>query len=143
MAIKKALITKFDRLIIEWMRKHGHKFVRWSLGIIFIWFGALKFYPNAQINEIVARTVYWFDPAFFIPILAVWEIIIGIGLLFRFFLRITLLLLLLQMIGSFLPLIILPHVCFINPPFILTLEGQYIVKNLLIISSAIMIGWTI
>lgn len=142
-AMKQAIISKYDQHIIKWMRDYGHVFVRLSLGIIFIWFGALKFYPNTKINDIVARTVYWFDPAFFIPVLAVWEIIIGAGLLFRVFLKATLVLLFFQMIGSFLPLIILPNVCFIKPPFILTIEGQYIVKNLIIISSAIVIGGTI
>lgn len=141
--MNQGLINKFDRFVIKWMKNYGHLFVRLSLGIIFIWFGALKFYPDVQINEIVSRTVYWFDPKIFIPILAVWEIAIGAGLLFRFFLRTTLFLLFFQMIGSFLPLVILPQVCFVKPPFILSVEGQYIIKNLLIISSAILVGGTI
>ena len=43
-------------------------------------------------------------------------------------------LLFIQMPGTFLPLILLPEVCFNNFPFGLTLEGQYIIKNLIIIS---------
>ena len=45
--------------------------------------------------------------------------------------------------GTFLPLILLPEVCFSNFPLGLTLEGQYIVKNLIIISAALVVGSTV
>ena len=65
---------------------------------------------------------------------------IGLGLLFRPLIRFALLLLFLQMPGTMLPLILLPDVCFTHFPFGLTLEGQYIIKNLILISAAIVIG---
>jgi len=45
--------------------------------------------------------------------------------------------------GTFLPLVLLPEVCFTNFPFGLTTEGQYIIKNLIIISAAIVVGSTV
>ena len=45
--------------------------------------------------------------------------------------------------GTFLPLVLFPEVCFTNFPFGLTLEGQYIVKNLIIISAALVVGSTV
>ena len=57
--------------------------------------------------------------------------------------RVSIFLLFIQMPGTFLPLILLPEVCFSNFPFGLTLEGQYIVKNLIIISAALVVGSTV
>ena len=94
-------------------------------------------------SELITKTVYWFDPKIFIPILGVWEVLIGIGLLFRPLIRWALLLLFLQMPGTMLPLIILPDVCFSHFPFGLTMEGQYIIKNLVLISAAIVFGGTV
>ena len=68
------------------------------------------------------------------------EIAIGLCLLYTPFIRAGLFLLALQMPGTFLPLILLPEVCFVNFPFDLTLEGQYIVKNLVLIGAAIVVG---
>ena len=68
------------------------------------------------------------------------EIAIGLCLLYTTFIRAGLFLLALQMPGTFLPLILLPEVCFVNFPFDLTLEGQYIVKNLVLIGAAIVVG---
>ena len=66
--------------------------------------------------------------------------LIGICLLFPPLIRIGLGLLALQMPGTFLPLILLPEVCFISIPFDLTLEGQYIVKNLVLIGAGLVVG---
>ena len=91
-------------------------------------------------QELVERTVYWADPAIFVPLLGWWEVAIGVCLLVRPLIRVAILLLFLQMPGTALPLLLLPEVCFIEAPFALTLEGQYIVKNLVLISAALVIG---
>jgi hypothetical protein len=91
-------------------------------------------------NDVITKTVYWFNPDIFIPILGVWEMAIGLCLLYAPFIRAGLFLLALQMPGTFLPLILLPEVCFVNFPFDLTLEGQYIVKNLVLIGAAMVVG---
>ena len=137
------VFDQIDAIIAGWMNRHGHFFLRISMGIIFIWFGLLKPYGHSPANDLVARTVYWMDPDFFIPFLGYWEAFIGVCLLFRRLVRLAILLLFLQIGGTFLPLVILPEVCFVQFPFVLTLEGQYIVKNLLIISAAIVIGGTV
>jgi hypothetical protein len=77
------------------------------------------------------------------PILASWECLIGIGLLTGKFMRITLLLLYVQMLGTFLPLVFFPDQTWIHTPFVPTLLGQYIIKNIILISSAIVLGATV
>lgn len=137
------LFYKIDPLIVGWMNAHGYILLRYSLSIVFIWFGALKFVGISPANELVARTVYWFAPKIFIPILGWWEVAIGVCLLIRPLIRVAIFLLLLQMPGTMLPLFILPDVCYTRFPFGLTLEGQYIIKNLVLISAAIVIGGTV
>lgn len=134
---------KIDPVIAGWMNRHGHLFLRISMGIVFIWFGALKFTGISPANELVAQTVYWFPPEVFIPFLGLWEVVIGVGLLIKPLIRVAIFLLFLQMPGTMLPLILLPHVCFTKFPFGLTMEGQYIIKNLVLISAAIVIGGTV
>lgn len=139
----KKLFNQLDPMIAAWMDRHGIRLLRWSVAIVFIWFGALKTVGMSPAQELVARTVYWFPPEVFIPILGWWEVLIGIGLLYRPLARAAIALLFLQMPGTFLPLVLLPDICFTAFPFGLTIEGQYIVKNLVLISAAIVVGGTV
>jgi hypothetical protein len=68
---------------------------------------------------------------------------IGVGLLHRKLIRPALLLLFLQMPGTALPLVLLPKVCWTHFPYAPTLEGQYIIKNLVLISAALVVGGTV
>jgi uncharacterized membrane protein YkgB len=133
-------LDRYDQAIAGWMRRHGFMLTRVSLGVIFIWFGALKPFRISPADELVERTVYWVDPDWFIPFLGVWEVAIGVGLLVRPLNRLAILLLFLQMPGTMLPLFLLPQVCFTHVPWAPTLEGQYIIKNLVLISAAIVVG---
>lgn len=136
-------LDRIDARIAGWMAAHGTLFLRISLGVIFFWFGLLKPLRASPASDMVARTVYWVDPAWFVPFLGWWEVAIGIGLLVRPLNRIAILLLFLQMPGTFLPLVLLPDVCFTHVPWAPTLEGQYIIKNLVLISAAIVVGGTV
>jgi uncharacterized membrane protein YkgB len=138
--------TSFDQVdaaIAGWMGRHGIWMLRWTLGLIFIWFGALKPFGLSPAQELVSNTVYWVDPSWFVPLLGWWEVAIGVGLLVRPLIRPAIALLFLQMPGTFMPLVLLPNVCFTVFPFGLTLEGQYIIKNLVLIAAALVVGGTV
>lgn len=141
--MKSGSFDAVDARIARWMERYGLRVLRLSLAVIFVWFGALKPLGISPAEDLVSRTVYWFPPDKFVPILGWWEVAIGICLLIRPLLRLGLLLLFLQMPGTILPLLLLPSVCFTDPPFGLTLEGQYIVKNLVLIGAAIVVGGTV
>ena len=83
------------------------------------------------------------EPQVSILILAVWETVIGVGLLTGLFLREILLLLFLQMLGTLTPVFLFPAEVFRSVPLVPTLEGQYIIKNLVLISAGIVIGATV
>ena len=119
-----------DAKITGWMKKAGLPLLRYSLAVIFIWFGILKPLGVSPAQELVAHTVYWFSPAWFVPFLGWWEVVIGLCLLYKPLIR----------LGILLPFLILPEVVFGAKPYALTTEGQYIVKNLILISAAIVIG---
>ena len=133
----------FDTLIASWMSKHGVRLLRICLGIVFIWFGLLKPLGMSPETALIERTVYWLNPKAFLPLLGAWEVLIGVCLLYRPFLRCAGLMLLILMPGTLLPLILLPEVCFTRFPFGLTLEGQYIVKNLILMTAALVVGGTV
>lgn len=135
---------KVDRAITAWMARYGLLVMRLGLGIVFFWFGALKLVPGlSPAEDLVRNTVYFFNPDLFLPVLAIWEMLIGLGLIFGKYMRLTLLLLFLQMPGTALPLLLLPQVTWTVFPFGLTLEGQYIIKNLALIGAALVLGGTV
>ena len=134
-------MDSLDARITRWMAAHGLFVLRIGLGMVFFWFGMLKFFPGLSPAEgLVRNTVYFVDPDLFIPVLAAWETLIGIGLLTGKYMRLTLLLLFLQMPGTALPLVVLPEVVWTAFPYGLTLEGQYIIKNLVLIGAALVLG---
>ena len=136
--------NELDIFITKFMSKWGITFLRYSLGLIYIWFGILKPFGLSPAQELIENTVYWFDnPKTFVPILGWWEVVIGLTMCIKPLIRVSIFLLFIQMPGTFLPLILLPEVCFNNFPFGLTLEGQYIIKNLIIISAALVVGSTV
>lgn len=135
-----AEIRGFDRWFINFLNRSSLTILRMSLALIFIWFGALKPFGQSPAVDLIKKTVYWLDPDVFIPILGVWEIAIGVCLLIVPLIRVGLFLLALQMPGTFLPLVLLPEICFTNFPFDLTLEGQYIIKNLVLIGAGLVVG---
>ena len=149
MKFQEKFYGKFDKPITTWMADNAIRYLRISLGIIFFWFGFLKFFHGVSSAETLATktisvlTFGLIEPSVSLVILAVWETMIGLGLLFNIFLREILLLLFLQMIGTITPLFLFPAETFKVFPFVPTLEGQYIIKNLILISAGLAIGATV
>jgi uncharacterized membrane protein YphA (DoxX/SURF4 family) len=140
---------RIDAALTSWMARNGVRLLRFSLGVVFLWFGALKFFPGLSPAQSLAgetMSVLSFgvlSPETAVLVLAVWECLIGLGLLTGYFLRTTLLLLWLQMVGTVTPLFLFPELCFTVIPIAPTLEGQYIIKNMVLIAAGIVIGATV
>jgi uncharacterized membrane protein YkgB len=135
--------------VTQWMARHGVTLLRISLGIVYLWFGGLKFLPHhSPAEELAARTIdalsFGNMPAFIsMPVLAAWECLIGLGLLSGLMKRAVLLLLFVHMAGTLTPFYFFPAEVFRSFPNVPTLEGQYILKNLVLISAAVVIGATV
>lgn len=138
-----------DARITDWMARHGLALLRISVGIVFLWFGVLKFFPGlSPAQDLALRTMdvltFGLIPSrMAIILLASWECLIGIGLLSGMFMRATLLLLFLQMLGTMTPIFLFPGEVFTRVPYAPTLEGQYILKNLVLISAGLVLGATV
>jgi len=142
-------LEPIDIRITSWMAQRGVALARIALGIVFLWFGALKFVPDlSPAADLAGRTIERITFGVIAPdagvrILAVWECLIGIGLLSGYALRVTLLLLFVQMLGTMFPLVLFPSETFRLVPIAPSLEGQYIIKNVVLISAAIVVGATV
>jgi uncharacterized membrane protein YkgB len=142
-------LDHLDRRITEWLAASSITMLRISIGLMFLWFGALKFIAGASpAEDLATRTIETLTfglvgASVSLPILAGWEVLIGLGLITGWFLRATLALLALQMLGTLTPLLLFPEetfrIAFVAP----SLEGQYIIKNLVIVAGAMAIGATV
>jgi uncharacterized membrane protein YkgB len=120
--------------------KYGIDWLRIALSIVYIWFGALKVLGISPAHDLVELTVFWFNSSVFVPILGTWEVLIGVGLLFRRLISFTIIVLLLHMICTLVPLFVVPNICFDAFPYRPSLVGQYIIKNLVLITGALVVG---
>lgn len=136
-------LDNMDRRIGQWMEKYGHVAHRLGLGGLFIWFGLLKPFGYKTTTSLLAHTVYWGSPDVMVPILGWWEVAIGICLLYRPLIRLGLLLLIIRLPGTLLAFILLPEVCFSDTVFVPSPEGQYLVKDLVLFTAAMIIGGTV
>jgi uncharacterized membrane protein YphA (DoxX/SURF4 family) len=133
-----------DNFIAIHMQNWGEPALRISFAIIFFWFGILKPLGLSSAIPLVKATVAhlpFIAPENWVVIIGYWEVVIGIFFLFEKTTRIAIALLFLQMSGTFMPMVFLPDVVYQNNNILLpTIEGQYIIKNLMIISAALVVG---
>jgi uncharacterized membrane protein YphA (DoxX/SURF4 family) len=138
------IFAKLDERSIRIMSSYSSIAIRLSFGIIFVWFGILKPLHLSPAEGLLKATVVWLpfgSPDYWLIAIGWWEVAIGICFLFQKTTRIAIILLLAQMLGTFMPLVFLPEITFQSNNVLLpTLEGQYIIKNLMIISAALVLG---
>jgi uncharacterized membrane protein YkgB len=139
-----ALLNRLDEKVVRFMSSYAILIIRISLGIVFVWFGLLKVMGTSPVYDLASHVVYWLPPELFVPILGIWEMAIGIGLLLGKALRVVLSLLFLQLAGTFLVLVMRPETAFQGGnPLLLTMEGEFVVKNLVLIAAGLAVGGTV
>ena len=99
-------LSGLDDTISRFLQRWSITLLRLSVGVVFIWFGALKVFDVTPVADLVADTVYWVDPDWFVPFLGAFEIVVGVGLISGRALRVVLGLFTLQMAGTFLVLVV-------------------------------------
>lgn len=139
-----ALLNRLDEKVVRFMSSYAILIIRISLGIVFVWFGLLKVIGTSPVYDLASHVVYWLPTELFVPLLGIWEIAIGIGLLLGKALRVVLSLLFLQLAGTFLVLVMRPETAFQGGnPLLLTMEGEFVVKNLVLIAAGLAVGGTV
>ncbi|HUP57607.1 MAG TPA: hypothetical protein VM598_09165 [Bdellovibrionota bacterium] len=116
------------------------RLLRFSIAIVYIWFGALKIFDLSPAHDLVVRTITHFFPPSFVPVLGFWEVLIGACFLHRRLLPLGVALFAMHVPGTMTPLVVLQDLSFIQFPFVPSLVGQYIVKNLVLIAAVIAIA---
>ena len=138
-------VAQAEDYVTTWIVNHGVTLLRTNVGIVFFWFGVLKFFPAlSPAEDLAGRTIAVLTfgavgPGVSVPVLAAWECAIGIGLISGQCLRATLLLMFVHMSGTVTPLFLFPHETWAQFPYAATLEGQYIIKNLVLVSAGLVL----
>lgn len=135
--------------ITRWLVSHSITVLRISLGAVFLGFGLLKFFPNLSPAQQLATHTTDLLSLGLVPagasivLVAVLECTIGLGLISGRYLRLTLLLLGFQLIGAMSPLVLFPGQLFSGPYHAPTLEAQYIIKDVVLVSVGLVLGATV
>lgn len=116
---------------------------RISLGLLFVWFGLLKPFGEKTTTSLLAHTIYFFPPEKVLPLLGWWEVAIGLCLMVKPLVRISLFLQFVRIPGTILAFFMHPEVCFVRMPFIPSPEGQYLIKDIVILFAGIAIAGTV
>ena len=118
----------------------SERIVTLSIGFIFFIFGILKFFPNFSPAEDIAIKTMDVLTGHVLPsyisyfLLAVWETTMGLFLIINFKQKLTIISALIHLTLTFSIFIIFPELSFNKHPFSFTLLGQYIIKNIIILS---------
>ena len=128
------------------VHRHFPVIMRGTLGLVFLWFGALKVANVSPVSDLVADTLAFvpLPASFVVPALGVFEIAAALALITGRWMRPFLPALLLHLIGTFLVLALHPDVAFKDGnPLLLTMEGEFVVKNLVLIAGTLMVAATL
>ncbi|MDP9110526.1 MAG: DoxX family protein [Candidatus Eremiobacteraeota bacterium] len=137
-------LVRFDNASLEFARKNSAGLLRITLGVVFLWFGALKIFGVSPAAELVAKTLFFLPAHVAVMGMGIVELLIGVGLLTGFAMRVTLLLFFAQMAGTFLTMIVRPDLTFVDGNLLkLTTNGEFIIKNLVLMSAGLAILATV
>jgi uncharacterized membrane protein YkgB len=142
-AFYRRLVT-LDSLMIRLTRKYGVTLLRIAMGLVYVWFGALKLAPGLSPAEPLIRGAYRFLPPdllnAFILFIGAFEIVVGIGFMYGRLPRVTNILMFMQLAGAFSPIVLRPDLVWTHFPYGFTLEGQYIFKDIILITAGLVIA---
>lgn len=136
-------MTELDERARTALRKYAPSIMRWALGLIFIWFGALKVANLTPVADLVANTLAFvpIPASIVVPALGAFEIVAGLALITGRMLRPVLAAMVAHLTGTFLVLVTQPAVAFQDGnPLLLTTEGEFVVKNLVLIAGALLVA---
>lgn len=127
----------------SWIQRNNLVMLRLSIGLVYFWFGVIKFFPGSSpaeslaVNTIGILSFHLMPPSIALVLLAIWECTMGLLLFVGKQIRLVAFLLVLHMLCTLATIFIFPDLMFTKIPYALTMEGQYVVKNLIIIAAGL------
>ena len=136
-----SLVFELDELLLRMLRRWSITALRLALGSVFLWFGALKVFGSSPVAALIKATYRFMPLGIFVLFLGVWEVAIGIGIIMKRALRCVLILLGVHLVGTFTAIWFNPAIFFVRGvPFCLTGDGEFVIKNLVLITAALVIA---
>lgn len=140
-ALLRATAAAWDELILGALHRWSIPALRLALGIVFVWFGALKLFGVSPVTSMLRETYTFLALPGLTVLLGAWEMLIGFGLVSKLALRQTLYLMCLHLAGTFVALWLAPSHFFLHGnPLVLTADGEFVVKNLVLLTAGLVIG---
>ena len=137
-------VERLDRRLARWFDVWGITLLRIAVGVVYIWFGALKVADRSPVEDLVLDVAFFAKGDWIVYAFGAWEIIIGLGLIFPVALRLTLLMLWVQLAGTLLAFVFAADKTFQDGnPLLLTETGEFVLKNVVLITSGLVIGSTV
>lgn len=132
--------TVEDHVTME-LRRISLPLLRCAFGVVFFWFGALKVVGVSPVGDFVAGTLPWFDRAWLVPALGLFEMAVGVGMIAGRALFLVCAVLVGHLAGTFLSLIMQSDLAFQNGnPLALAADGEFVMKNLVLIAAALVLA---
>ena len=140
----RAAASRLDQVLIQFNRHHGLVLLRVALGVVFLWFGALKVADASPAAQLVAETLPLLPARLAVLLMGLIEMAVGIGLLVGKALRLTLFIFFAQMVGTLLTFVVHPGASFEDGnPLRLSMTGEFVLKNLVLITAGLAIVGTV
>ncbi|MGH3774359.1 MAG: hypothetical protein ACRDRR_01270 [Pseudonocardiaceae bacterium] len=129
----------------RWLDRHSITLLRISMGAVIFGFGILKYFPGVSPAENLILTTTHLLTFGMVPsrvamvLLATVECAIGLSLITSRGLRATIYLLVMWVLGILSPAVLLPGRLFSGPDHAPTLEGQYVLKDIILLTASLVI----
>lgn len=134
-------MQRVERTVVGFLHRNRVSILQATLGLVFLWFGALKLTLTTPVAELVTTTIPFIPETLLLVLLGLWEVGIGVLLLWGRFVRTMLVLFLAQMLGTFSVILLQPQVAFQgNNPLLLSIEGEFVIKNLVLVAAGLSVG---
>jgi hypothetical protein len=123
-----------------WIERNGIRAIGMAMGIVLVWFGLLKPLGVSPVADLITKTLPWAPPSLALHVVGWWEVATGVCLLVPRFARFAVILLAVQLPALLVPFVVLPEVCFVHVPYALTLQGESLIKSLVLVTAAVVIA---
>jgi putative oxidoreductase len=130
-----------ERWYLRALRQYSVPMLRVALGIVFVWFGALKAAGVSPVGDLVADTVPWLDRGLVVPLLGAFEVALGLVLISGRFILWACAAMVAHLCGTFLVYVTQPDVAFQQGnPLLMTTEGEFVAKNMVLIAAGLVVA---
>ena len=131
---------RLDLILTTMLRPVTLPALRVLLGLLFVWFGALKVLGRSPVGELVSGTLPWVDRDLTVLVLGIVEVALGAGLVTGVAVRLVLPVLVAHLSGTFMTFVMLPQLMFQgHNPLLLTESGEFVTKNLVLIAATLVL----